>query len=76
MLASLVLSAFQLLVFSTAVACVSALDGVLAAASFTADPGVPTSMLLSGSWNIEYRTGEFEKLSDYRISNQGLNPSD
>jgi hypothetical protein len=26
--------------------------------------------------NIEYRTGEFEKLSDYRISDQGLNLSD
>jgi hypothetical protein len=64
------------IVFSNAFAAVSAVDGVLAAASFTADPGVPTPMLLSGYRNIEYQTGEFEKLSNYRISNQGLNQSD
>ncbi len=27
-------------------------------------------------WNIEFRIGEFKKLSDYRISDQGLNLSD
>jgi hypothetical protein len=32
--------------------------------------------LLSNYWNIEYRIGELKKLSDYRISDQGLNLSD
>jgi hypothetical protein len=32
--------------------------------------------LLSNYWNIEYRIGEFKKLTDYRISDQGLNLSD
>jgi hypothetical protein len=32
--------------------------------------------LLSNYRNIEYRIGEFKKLSDYRISDQGLNLSD
>ncbi len=32
--------------------------------------------LLLNDWNIEYRIGEFKKLSDYQISDQGLNLSD
>ncbi len=31
---------------------------------------------LSDYWNIEYRIGDFKKLSDYRVSDQGLNLSD
>ncbi len=31
--------------------------------------------LLSNYWNIKYRIGEIKKLSDYRISYQGLNLS-
>ncbi len=34
------------------------------------------TFLLSNYWNIEYRIGEFEKLSGYLISDKGLNLSD
>ncbi len=32
--------------------------------------------LLSNYWNIQYRIGEFKKLSEYQISDLGLNLSD
>jgi hypothetical protein len=39
-------------------------------------PSILCFFLLSNYRNIEYRFGEFKKLLDYRISDQGLNLSD
>jgi hypothetical protein len=82
--------AFILAVASVSdVAVFPAVDGVFAVAGFPAVPGVPMLLYLvslrtvlyglsifSNCRNIEYWTGEFEKLSDYRISDQGQNLSD